>query len=232
MTFAKWTWLIAAAVSVGRVSATFAEDAAPSVAAKEVAADIEAEMTSSYAQIATDAGLKDAELAAFKSQINEGNKKLEAWKDSENGKKLVDLRKQLAAASKANDAEKVKALRDEIAPLNKEMAALRTRGVVLASLTPVQQTAVVRAGLYRRVSNSVEDAGITPEQAAQIKALTDPKADEYLKAHPLDKDPGMMSLIGAQSAITKKVKAEILTAEQQEKLKSAKPPATKPAKGE
>ncbi|MFT3785037.1 MAG: hypothetical protein QM770_02580 [Tepidisphaeraceae bacterium] len=175
-------------------------------------------------QIAADAGLTGKDLEAFHVAIEAGKKKLADWETGENGQKLAQLRKDAAAARKAKDAEKVKSVNEEMRPLIKEQADLRlqVRGEALKLLTPEQQTKAVQANLYRRVTRSMALIELTAEQQEKVHALTDPAGAEYAKAHPLDQDPQMRSLIGVQSTLVKKVRAEILTQEQRDAIEKKK----------
>jgi len=198
-----------------------------------------AEKEDSLMAVAEDAGLSGDAQTKFKDAAEARQKKLDAWSESEKGKQLADLKKELTAARKAKDEAKVKTLEEQAAPLEKEHAELMdsSRGEVLGLLSDKEWTKAISASLDRRVKKSLSAVTLTKDQEEKIKEISDEAVPGYLKEHT-DKEQAFKGLVGLQSKVSAKVKSDVLTDAQREAIKAAKPakpeksaePTTKPAK--
>lgn len=201
------------------------------------------ELDESLAQIAEDAGLSEKGLDKFKGAADKRQAKLDAWKESTDGQKLADLRKQLAVARKDKDDTRINSIEKQIDPLNKAYTDLResSRGELLSTLTDKQQVKMLETALTRRVTKSLDDANLTADQKSKIETLCEDAIPDYHKEWTVEKDPMFRHLFGVQSRVVNKVKADLLTDAQRDAMKAArdeekkqekdkKEPTTKPAK--
>ena len=199
----------------------------PKVEAKaEVKVEAKLARTDAFDVIAQDAGLTAGERLKFDEAVSSGKKQLSDWLAGSSGTKLDVLRKEVAAERRKKDKAdqtKITENQDQIRTLAEELSLLRkeTRAAALAVLSQAQQQKVIEEALFRRLANALDEADLTNSQQAKLRVLSDGGAAEYLKANPLAADPFFRKLIGVQSKLSKEARAEILTEDQREKLKSA-----------
>jgi len=199
----------------------------PKVEAKaEVKVEAKLARTDAFDVIAQDAGLTAGERLKFDEAVSSGKKQLSDWLAGSSGTKLDVLRKEVAAERRTKDKAdqtKITENQDQIRTLAEELSLLRkeTRAAALAVLSQAQQQKVIEEALFRRLANALDEADLTNSQQAKLRVLSDGGAAEYLKANPLAADPFFRKLIGVQSKLSKEARAEILTEDQREKLKSA-----------
>jgi len=221
--------LVLASIFAGAVSNAVALETKvePKVEAKaEVKVEAKLARTDAFDVIAQDAGLTAGERLKFDEAVSSGKKQLSDWLAGSSGTKLDVLRKEVAAERRKKDKAdqtKITENQDQIRTLAEELSLLRkeTRAAALAVLSQAQQQKVIEEALFRRLANALDEADLTNSQQAKLRVLSDGGAAEYLKANPLAADPFFRKLIGVQSKLSKEARAEILTEDQREKLKSA-----------
>lgn len=197
-----------------------------------------------FDQVCQDAGITGEQLDKIHELAVKRMERLKAWAESADGRKYIDLRKEMAATRRARSAQlkktqsatqpvdfdaKVAEINAVMRPLGRQYTELRnsTRGEILKELSPAQQEKAVATNLNRRLSRMLAPANPTAEQNARIQAIADEYAKEYLKKQTLDQDPLMQKLLGLQNSAAKKIRDEVLTEAQREEL--AKPRRRTPA---
>jgi len=216
--------ILAGAVSnVGALETKVEAKAEPKAEAK---AEAKPAKMDAFDVIAQDAGLTAGERVKFDEAVTSGKKQLSDWLAGSSGTKLDALRKEVAAERRKKDkADQAKITENqaELRKLSEELSLLRreTRAAALAVLSEAQQQKVVEEALFRRLENLFDDLNLTYSQQAKLRVLSDAGAAEYLKTNPLSADPFFRKMIGVQSKLAKEARAEILTEDQREKLRSA-----------
>jgi len=198
-----------------------------------------------FDQICNDAGVEGEQLAKIHGLADKRSEKLKAWVASEDGKKYIELRKQMAGTRRARSAQlkesksattpvdyeaKIKEIDQVMRPLGTQYAELRnsTRGEILKELSPEQAQKAVTTNLGRRMGRMFESVTLTDEQKSKLDQFVAASASEYLKAQPIDQDPMLRKLLGAQNKVAKQVRDDVLTDQQREAMKK-KEPATQKA---
>jgi Spy/CpxP family protein refolding chaperone len=193
--------------------------------------------------ICTDAGITGEQLDKIHELAAKRVERLKEWASSDDGKKYVELRKQMTALRRERAAQlkktesstepvdydaKIKELAAETRPVAKQLTDLRnsTRGEILKTLTPEQQEKAVTANLGRRIDRLLEGASLTEEQKPKVQAIVTESAQEYLKKTTFDQDPTMAKLLGVQNTAAKRIREDVLTEEQREAIKKKKTPTT------
>jgi len=163
-----------------------------------------------YAIMASELKLTDDQKAKLTEII-----KAQAEARKANAPKAAELRKQIAEAKKAGDKPKVKELMAKAKELRGDPKANREK--VMAILTDEQKAQWASFSVYRNVCRKFGRAKLTDDQKKAIRALC---ADAKLTGDRKADSAAMKSL-------TKKITADILTAEQRESMTKKKPPRDK-----
>ena len=177
-----------------------------------------------FDQVCRDAGITGEQLDKIHDLAVKRMERLKAWAASEDGKKYIELRKQMAATRRDRSAQlkktssttqpvdfdaKIAEINAVMRPLGRQYTELRnsTRGEILKELSPAQQEKAVAVNLNRRLLRMVAPANPTEEQTAKIQSIADEFAVEYLKKQTLDQDPLMQRLLGMQNTAAKKMQS-------------------------
>ena len=192
-----------------------------------------------FDQICEDAGVTGEQLDKIHALAAKRVERLRSWATSEDGKKYIELRKQMTATRRDRSAQlkktqsatqpvdfdtKISEINAVLRPLGRQYLELRTstRGEVLKELTAEQQEKAVNANLTRRINRAFEPAKLTDDQQQKVKGIVDEAVSDYVKKTPLDQDLLMQKLLGVQNSVTKMVRDEVLTDEQREAIKKPK----------
>ena len=178
--------------------------------------------------------LSGDELARFRAKADAERAAIAEWKASDKGRELAALTKERAAASRARDVEKTKALWARIRPLSDERTKVRAdaRRDVLATLTPEQQQRWGEYVLFSRVMTDLDRVAPTDEQQAQIRSIVNVQAAGVVDGEQVAKDPFLRFLNPLRPDIIAEARDRVLTPEQNEKLRARVPAAltTRPGK--
>jgi Spy/CpxP family protein refolding chaperone len=183
-----------------------------------------------YAQMAgadADLGLTDDQKAKLAKAADAKMAVDAMWsKEGEKGAKLAEAEKALkdAKAATPKDEAKVTQAQKALDALTAEKAAALKQAEqdILAVLTDEQRTKWNAYELYQAVIQQLgRKVTLTPEQKSKIRTMAAPKGDEWAKADA----KAQKDIVGA---LKQQVEVSVLTAEQQNALKSDAP-ASKPA---
>ena len=164
-------------------------------------------------------GLTEAQQATLKQKVEAKNAALAEWKAA-NGEKLAELKKSYAEARKAEDKDKVKAIRDEMNKLSAEekSIAVEKQAACMAVLDAEQKAKWDGVLLYEKVSRKYGKVDLDETQKGKMKGICLEGAKQLAGAE--DK---------AKKEITRKIESDcaaVLTDEQ--KAKIARPKSDKP----
>jgi len=219
-TMRHWTgWLL----GLGAAAAL----AAPALAVEEGAccgeAPAKAEITlrGEYAIMANECGLDDAQKEALATALTAKDEAMKAGRE-----KAGTLKKDLAAAKEAGDEEAVQRLGEETKALREELRALQIehRAKILACLTPEQRETWEGFVVYRNLMRRYAKAELDDAQKTQVRAMANEAAKEMMAVQGDEKDIHKAKEEIGQRLMAR-IEAEVLTAEQKEKMH---PPAEEP----
>ncbi len=200
-------------------------------AAKRVAkpAEATAKRVNEFEQMISLLNLQGEQLAAFKQKCAAREQALAAWLDGTDGKKLVDLRQQEAAAKAEGKTNQVQKVQQQAAPLSAAESALKKtqRAAVMSTLSLPQQQQWAGSVLFGKVNKTFRKANLTEQQIEKMKAVCDKQAAGFVKADTIATDPYLVSLNDIVAATVQAVTDSVLTAEQKAALPVAAAPATK-----
>ncbi len=167
-------------------------------------------------------GLTDEQRKAAQEKLDARNASLQAFNESEQGKRLIALRTELAAARRDKETDKVGSLREQIQPLADAYLELRNKGriEILSVLTPDQ---LARYGSRPRVGRT------DPEQSDKVAAICLEAAHKHFQGSTLADDPFFHKTEALVPGVRKRVVEEVFTDAQREQLKR---PASAPVGAE
>jgi Spy/CpxP family protein refolding chaperone len=173
--------------------------------------------------------LQGDQLAKFNAARAERDAAVKAWEASAQGKKLADLRTELATAKAAKDQDKINKVTAQLEPISKAGQAQRSehRAKVMAVLTLPQQQKWAGFVLANRLNKDLRRVKLTEDQKPKIQAACDKAAVKFVTADTVAKDPYLMTMDGIRPSVVKEISNSILTAEQRDRLA---PPQTAPSK--
>ena len=174
-----------------------------------------------YDAMIADLGLEGAQLEAFKAKDAERVASLSAFVEGEEGKQLVALREQMAAARRERRTAEVAPLRARITPLSDRYWAVRNEGrrELLRTLTEPQLTRVAGAALYARVARGLPRTAPSDEQRQRTRAICDEAAAAWFKMSMLETDPYFREITPLEAPTRERVLNEVFTPEQRNAMK-------------
>jgi Spy/CpxP family protein refolding chaperone len=182
----------------------------------------------SYAAIAKEINLDEAQIKKMADAIKARDAALKKWReDPAKGGKLKELSQQMRNPDVRQDKEKRKEIRAQMKPLQTELREAQTKlnAAVMAVLTPQQQQQWKTAVFYLNVTGRMRRAQLTDEQKAKAKELCTPVAKKIAALGPTDRKQRNQLMKGLQTSLE-----ALLTPEQREKLKAQPKPRTKEGK--
>ncbi|MFP4105951.1 MAG: hypothetical protein ACLFVU_07635 [Phycisphaerae bacterium] len=175
-----------------------------------------------FAQMKVLLDLEGQQLDEFNKAVEERAEKLQRHQNSEQHKKLSQLRDELKAAKKAKDDAKVAKLEKQIAPLSEEHAAFmeKIRYEVIDVLTPAQKKAWTGYVLRERLGGRFRKANLTDEQKEKILHTCIRYADEQMfqDGDPLKDDPYLKGIYDLRDGATEVIVAKVMTEKQKEQF--------------
>lgn len=166
--------------------------------------------------------LTEKQQEQIKEKMEAGRKAMQQWRE-ENGEKLREARQAMREARESGDEAAQTEAREKMTALMEEMAKARakTQQDVLSVLTDKQKLKWTEHQLINRLRMRLRFARLelTEEQNAKIKKLAGKPAREIVKL----KEDVEAKTREIQQKFFEKVRDEVLTAEQKEKLESAGP---------
>jgi hypothetical protein len=176
--------------------------------------------TDEYDEVIADLKIEGEQLVAFRAKNLERIAKLEAFVESDDGKQMIALREELAAARRDKQREKVAPLRAKITPLSDKYWAIRNQGRtdLLNLLTEDQLKRYAGHALLSRCLRGMEQIELSPEQKAQAREITNAAAAPWYKPGVAESDPYFRDLLSVEAPTRARIVAEVLTPEQRAKL--------------
>lgn len=174
-----------------------------------------------YDTLIADLGLAGEQLARFKAIDAQRLEKLKAFVESEQGKQLVALREQLAAARRdKKPADQIAAIREQIKPLSDQYWAIRNdaRVALLSTLDVSQQARYVGLTLTQRTLRGWDNLELSTEQAAAVRAICDEVALAWFKPEMVKTDPYFRELMSIEASTRQRIARDVLTDEQRAML--------------
>lgn len=173
-------------------------------------------------------GLTDEQRKAAEEKLEARNASLQQFNDSEQGKQLIALRTELAAARRNKETAKVAPLREQIQPLADAYLALRHQGriEILSVLTPEQLASYASRAVRVRAMRGIESIELTPEQSEQVAHLCLDAAKKHFESNTLADDPFFNKTEPLAAQVRGRIVEQVLSDEQRESLKR---PSSAPA---
>lgn len=210
-----------------------AQDAPPATAPAEEIGDVRlsAGRPDEYAPMVADLKLEGEQRATLEAKAADRVQRLEAFIAGSDGRKLVELRTQLAAARRAKDEPRAIALREQIKPYSDKYWEIRnsTRRDILGVLTPAQLKQYVGLVLMQRVQRPLARAALSPEQLTQARAICDRHAAAWVTDETIKTDPFFNGLTPIEAQARAQVMASVLTDQQRTLLRQRPTATTAPA---
>ncbi len=201
-------------------------DAQEVAAAEPVVADLEAARKAlkvgrrdEFEQMKLAFELTGQKKKDFQAAVDERAKKLEEWRGSDFYKEYQDTRKELKAARKAGDEDKVARLEKAIEPMRakNETFMKNIRAEVIRELTPSQRKGWAGYVLWEKVQGRFRKAKPTDQQWQEmIKVTTDVAETLFAKGDITMIDPYLKSIYALRDDATEKIKQTVLTDQQRE----------------
>lgn len=227
-------------LAISSVSATYAQDAATTKPAgagisgptetEEVRLSVGRE--DEYDATIADLGLTGEQLERFQAKNRERIDNLRQFATGEEGKQLIKLREQLAAARRAKaPAQEIATLREEIQPLADRYWSIRNNGRValLSTLEEPQLKRYAGYSLFSRAMRGLERANLTDEQRTKARAVCDEAAAAWYKPQVVQEDPYFRGLQAIEQSTRQRIVEQVLTEEQRAGLPRGRRPATAPS---
>lgn len=176
-------------------------------------------------------GLTDEQRKSAQEKLDARNASLQAFNESEPGKRLIALRTELAAARRNKETDKIGPLREQIQPLADAYLELRNKGriEILSVLTPDQLARYASRAIRVRSLRGLESFELNPEQSDKVAAICLDAARKHFQGSTLADDPFFHKTEVLVPEVRKRVIEEVFTAAQREQLKR---PASAPVGAE
>lgn len=153
----------------------------------------------------------------FQAAVDKRAKKLKKWRETDFYKEYQDTRKELKAARKAGDEDKVARLEKTIEPMGEKNGTFMEsiRAEVLRELTPSQRKGWAGYVLWEKVQGRFRKAKPTDQQWQEMLKVTTEVAETlFAKGDITMIDPYLKSIYALRDDATEKIKETVLTSEQ------------------
>ena len=218
----QWiAWMVGLAAALALAAPVLAQEEGGEGAAKETKPVLRGE----YAMMAGECKMDDAQKAALAAAVAAKDEAMKPDRERSGA-----LKKDLAAAKEAGDKEAVKRIGEEMKTLQEQQGAIETehQAKILAVLTSEQRETWEGFCLWRDLMQRYRRAELADEQKAQVRTLANQAASEALAVRG-DEEEARKAREAIQKNLRAHIEAEILTAEQKEKLAAPKPAAAEKA---
>lgn len=135
--------------------------------------------------------LTEQQKRIAEEKLQARNQALQAFNASPEGKRLIELRTELAAARRNKETDKVGPLRNQIQPLADAYFKLRVEGRldILSVLTPQQLVQYTAQAIRTRAMRNIDSRQLTAEQSEQVMQWCMEAARNHFQKYTLQQDP-------------------------------------------
>lgn len=156
--------------------------------------------------------LTEQQRQAAEQKLQARNQALEAFNGSPEGKKLIALRTELAAARRNKETEKIGPLREQIQPLADAYFKIRAQGRIdiLSVLTPEQLVQYTANAIRTRAMRGTSSLQLTADQSEQVMQWCVQAAREHFQKHTLQEDPFFHTTEPLATRIREKIQNELI----------------------
>lgn len=186
-----------------------------------------------YDAVIADLGLTGDQLRTFREADARRIANLKAFVASEDGKRLIELREQLAAARREKrPASEVSALRAQITPLSDLYWEIRNKGRVelLSILTGSQLKQYVGFSLFSRTMRGLERLELAADQQQKARAIANDEAGQWFSEDVVKADPYFRGLLSVEQPTLDRIVAEVLNDDQRARLRRSTSRPVDPAR--
>lgn len=166
-----------------------------------------------YDGLIADLALAGDQLDQFRARDTQRLEDLKSFVESADGKALIELREQLAAARRAKKpASDIEALRAKIKPLSDKYWAVRTQGRValLELLNEAQQKRYIGLTLFQRALRKIAQDEFTQEQRNHARTIADEEAAKWYTPQVIKSDPYFRGLQLIEDSTAARIAKEVL----------------------
>jgi hypothetical protein len=163
--------------------------------------------------------LEGKQKQQFDKAVNNRAAKLENWRETKFYKTYMQTRKQLKAAEKDGNEEKVASLKQKLEPMSKKHIEFKEkiRAEVISELTPSQRKGWAGYVLWEKVRGRFRKAKPTDEQWQEMLEVTTDVAETLFAEGDITMtDPYLKSIYDVRDDAAEKIKQAVLTDEQRE----------------
>ncbi|MEA3366845.1 MAG: Spy/CpxP family protein refolding chaperone [Planctomycetota bacterium] len=178
-----------------------------------------------YAIMVSQCNLTAEQETQLKAKVEARKQAMAEWEQA-HGDKAGELKKAMKEARDAGKKDEVKRLGQEMKTLSAERRRLheKTMADIYGILTPDQKITWAGFRLYRRMMRRYKKTGLTEEQQATIRKMSDATAEKLADAKADEKAEDQIV-----TALRSEIEQNILTAKQREALEK-KPTKERPEK--
>jgi len=216
----RWAWIVSA-LAVLLLAAPAPAEEVPGQTKPRKKRRAKAGLRGEYAMMAKVLNLDEETKKKFEEAVTAGKAAIKAWMQGD-GAKFKEVSAAYRAARKAKDKDKINELKPQFNALVTARAKLMAdnKAAIMALLNDEQKATWAGFVLRRTVMRRYKAAKLTEDQIAQLQKLCEEKAKTIPDATDREK---RRERYKALRALYTEVEEKILTAEQREAVKNARP---------